>query len=310
MTNPSIDTLAAAEAAVSLGETDRPVLVRTYETIEIAADGRNLEILCVPFNTPAIVGDPPDYKPYREEFLHGAFAGATKAPNRVLLDFEHQTAMHGVLGHGAELTERADALYGRFRVTEHPDGDKALALVRDDVLKGASIMFKPLRSVRTPEGVVQRVKAHLDRVSLCRIPAFEQAQVLAVREAPPAAFIQVPVMPEHLTQRLAELGVEPLGQHTVVRNRWDASPGRYTDDEYQQACLIDRGGDLPVKERCALAVLEPNGDVNTHALTAAAARLSQVMNVTRDQRSAAARKLIRYYRLAEMTPPPNVTNLA
>lgn len=183
------------------------LLVRTFEAIEMAADGRNLEILCAPFNTPARVSDPPDFTPYDEEFLPGAFAGATKAPNRVLLDFEHQTAINGVLGHGAELQEREEGLYGRFRVTEHPDGDKALALVGAGVLTGASVMFRALRSIRSSAGVVQRVKVHLDRVSLCRVGAYEAAQVLAVRTAPTIDEEQIPQFDADLAESLAALGI-------------------------------------------------------------------------------------------------------
>lgn len=188
---------------------ERPLLVRTFEAIEVAADGRNLEILCVPFNTPARVADPPDFVPYDEEFLFGSMAGATKAPHRVLLDFEHQTSMSGVLGHAQELEERDDALYGRFRVTEHPDGDKALSLVREKVLTGASVMFKPLRSVRSAAGVVQRVKVHLDRLSLCRVGAYEAAQVLAVRSQDVIgdAVEEIPPFDPELAEQLVALGL-------------------------------------------------------------------------------------------------------
>lgn len=197
---------AADEAALLSDDTateDRPILTRTFEAIEMGTDGRNLEILCAPFNQPTQVADAPDYTPYMEEFLLGAFEGATRAPNRVLLDFEHQRAMNGVLGHGAELEERADALYGRFRITEHPDGDKALALIRDHVLTGASVMFKPLRSLRTPAGVVQRAKVHLDRVSLCRMGAYQEAKVLAVRNKT----VKFDPIPELNEERLRALGI-------------------------------------------------------------------------------------------------------
>ena len=204
MSEPVTDTpTETADEAVSSLPGDRPTLTRTFEAIEMGTDGRNLEILCAPFNTPTQVADPPDWQAYMEEFLPGAFAGATKAPNRVLLDFEHHTSINGILGHGAALEERADALYGRFRVTDHPDGDKALALIRDKVLTGASVMFKPLRTLRTAEGIVQRAKVHLDRVSLCRVGAYGDAQVLAVRQKP-VLFDPVPELNE---ERLKALGI-------------------------------------------------------------------------------------------------------
>lgn len=184
----------------------RPTLVRTFEpSIEVDADGRNLELLCAPFDVATEVADPPDWQPYLEAFERGAFAGATRAPNRVLLDFEHDRGMSGLLGHAAELREESGGLYGRFRVTEHPDGDKALSLVREGILTRCSVAFAPLRSRRSGSGVVQRMRVHLDRVSLCRVGAYSEAQVLAVRTAPLVE--QVPDLGEELRARLEAKGI-------------------------------------------------------------------------------------------------------
>lgn len=188
---------------------DRPTLARTVELTEIGTDGRNVEMLCAPFNTPATVIDPPDFSPYEEEFARGAFAGATKAPNRVLLEFEHfHPGLSGVIGHGASLEERDDALYGRFRVTEHSDGDKALQLIKDGVLTAASVFFAPIKSARSATGVMRRLYVKLDRVALCREGAYPQAQVLAVRSAPviPPADL-IPTFDPELAARLEAAGL-------------------------------------------------------------------------------------------------------
>jgi len=197
---------------------ERPLLARTFETgAEIAADGRNVELLCAPFDIPATVTDPPFYTPYEEEFARGAFSGATKAPNRVLLEFEHfHPGLSGVIGHGAELEERSDALYGRFRVTDHPDGDKALALIRDDVLKAASVFFQPIKSERREGGLMRRLKVRLDRVAIARVGTWPQAQILSVRTGPhvdddeePEIVSIAPALPgmdPELVARLAEHG--------------------------------------------------------------------------------------------------------
>lgn len=190
-------------------EAERTTLARTVELAEIATDGRNVEMLCAPFDTPAVVTDRGNPMPYEEEFARGAFAGATKAPNRVLLEFEHWSpGLSGVLGHGSMLEERDDALYGRFRVTEHPDGDKALALIRDGVLTAASVFFQPMKSARQASGVMRRLYVKLDRVALCREGAYPQAQVLAVRSAPvlpPEELI--PAFDPDLAARLEAAGV-------------------------------------------------------------------------------------------------------
>jgi hypothetical protein len=95
----------------------------------------------------------------------------------------------------------------------------------------------------------------------------------------------------------------------VTRKPWDGSAARFTDEQYQRSCLIDRGGDAPVKQRCSLPVLEPNGDLNANALGAAAGRLNQVQ-ATSAQKATAARKLIRYYGQADMDPPASLRAIA
>jgi HK97 family phage prohead protease len=118
---------------------------------------------------------------YRESFLPGSFQDAVREPHGVLLDFEHHVGIGDVLGHALQLRKQSDGLHGSFAVHDDSAGDKALRLVRDGVLGGVSMMFQPLQSRRTADGVVERVRVFLDRVSLCRSPAYEDAQVLVVR---------------------------------------------------------------------------------------------------------------------------------
>jgi HK97 family phage prohead protease len=210
-------------AEVAEGETivtpeeERYPHARTFEAVEIAADGRNVELLCAPFNVPALVADPPPYgdgRPYEEEFAPGAFARAVRAPNRTLLEFEHWApGLSGVIGHGAHLEERSDALYGRFRVLGGQDGDKALELVHSGALRSASVFFEALRSARTAAGGIRRLLVKLDRVALCREGSYPQAGVIAVRTAPlvvrldhaPASVL--PKFDPEVAARAADLGL-------------------------------------------------------------------------------------------------------
>lgn len=167
-------------------------ILRVFQA-DVVADfpKREIEGLVIPFDTVSRVADPPRFEPYEESVRAGAFRAVTGAPNRVLLDFEHYGAMDdvlgsmgsiaGTLGHARHLEETSSGLYGNFRVLRGSDGDKALELAQEGVLAGFSAAMKPLRSVRTARGVVERVKVHLDRVSLCRVGAYERARVMAVR---------------------------------------------------------------------------------------------------------------------------------
>jgi HK97 family phage prohead protease len=297
------------EGAVELESAERAPLHREFP-VEITADsdGRTVDVRIVPYGVKAMVSD--GGAPYYETWLPGVFEKQMNAANRVkvLLNFEHEQGLRGVVGHGVSLEDHPEGPQGTFRVHANADGDKALELINEGLLTGISLEAIPLKSRRVGD-VVERIRAHLDKVAFCRFPAFEQAQVLAVREAPVVPPEPAPV-PDEMTERLAALGVELLRRVTVVRKPWDGSAARFTDEEYQRSCLIDRGSDAPIKERCSLPVLEPNGDLNANALGAAAGRLSAVGNVSPAMKASAARKLVRYYRLADMEVPPNVQRLA
>lgn len=302
-------------APPTITDVERVTLVRTFDATLEAGDGRTLETRIVPYGTPAWVSDPPDFRRYKEQFAAGAFERQVSVPDRVRvwLNFEHERGLSGIVGHGVELRDGPDALNGSFRVHENSDGDKALQLVRDGLLTGLSMEFVALRSRRV-DGVIERVRAHIDKVSLCRTPAYEDAQVLAVRAAPVEPVVVAPVEDTELTGRLAALGVVPLARAATTSKPWDGSPTRFTDEQYLRSCLIVRAGDAPAKERGSLPVLEPDGTLNTNALAAAAAALAGarggVSNVSQAEKAAAARKLIRYYGAAGMTPPGSLLALA
>ena len=83
----------------------------TFEAELAAGDGRTIsEARIVPYNTPATVSDPPDFRLYQEMFVPGAFERQVNAPNRVpvWLNFEHEQGIRGLIGSGTELSDRAD----------------------------------------------------------------------------------------------------------------------------------------------------------------------------------------------------------
>jgi HK97 family phage prohead protease len=290
----------------------QPMIVREFPMEVEVGDGRTIDARIVPYNTVARVSDD-GVTAYDEMFLPGSFERQLKAPGsvKVFLNVEHEPGFRGVIGHGRELVDREDGLHGTFKVMENADGDKALELVREGLLNGISLEAKAMRS-RTINGVVERVRTHLDKVSLCRFPAYKDAGVLAVRTEP--LTIEPAPMSDELLERLAGLGVEPLRRVSVAKTAWDDAADRFTDDEYRQSCLIERAGDQPAKDRCLLPVLEPDGALNVNALAAAAQVLQggrpMLRNVTLAQKADAARKLLRYYRLAHQDPPGQLVALS
>lgn len=203
----------------------REPLLREFVAELAPGEGRTVDLRIVPYGVTAEVSD--GGPRYREEWAHGVFDDQLRAANRVdvLLNFEHQAGIGGLIGRGTQLDSRDDGLYGSFRIFDGQDGDKALELVAEGVLGGVSLEAYPKRSVRTTGGVVRRVKAHLDKVALCRRPAIPGAAVLAIREEVivDEELLAVDLDPE-LVARCRALGVE-------LPARYSTHPGEGTPDD-------------------------------------------------------------------------------
>lgn len=206
------------------------LLKREFAAEASVGDGRTIDLRMVPYDEAALVDDGDG--PYHEEFAPGAFDGQTEHAHRVYMNFQHEKGIRSVVGKGVTLESRPDALYGSFRAFEDADGDKALLLVREGVLTGASIEFMPKKggSIRTAAGVVRRIKAHLDAVALCRVGAYAGAGVIGTRGKDvddedehhilDATLIPAPIDPERV-ERLRAQGI-------VLPDRYQAHPAQDT----------------------------------------------------------------------------------
>jgi len=155
------------------------LLIRYYEAELVAdSDGRTLHGRCVPYDQPATVRDPGG-PPYEEAFARGAFRRALRAPQRVLLRFEHRAGLLDVAGYAETLEEKEDGLYGSFRTLDSQAGEQALALHRAGVLGYFSVGFSPIGNGRRRNGTTIRTHCHLDEVSLCREAAYPGTEVAA-----------------------------------------------------------------------------------------------------------------------------------
>jgi HK97 family phage prohead protease/HK97 family phage major capsid protein len=131
-----------------------------------------------------------------EEFVRGAFDGAE--PSRIkLMGLEH-AAQLGIghdgkprltrvpTGKGIAYEDREDGAYMTFRVSKTAAGDDQLALATDGIVTGASIEFMRVDGGTVTEKRGSRrhnrhVRADLRGVTTTYQPAYEGAQVLAVR---------------------------------------------------------------------------------------------------------------------------------
>jgi len=209
----STDTLAPAGEDTT--RTDDGVLRRTFAAEVTPGDGRTVDVRLVPFGERIQhndgLGGVPRGQMYEEEWMPGVFDHQLNAAHRVLANVEHEPGFGGIVGKGVALRSQTDGYHLSLRVLDGSDGDKFLQLVPEP-LDSVSLEAKPVKSVRSEAGVVQRVKAHLVGVAFTRFPAYQGAKVLAVREeaAPQLVderFLPVDMDPE-LVERCRRAGVE------------------------------------------------------------------------------------------------------
>lgn len=88
---------------------------------------------------------------------------------------------------------------------------------------------------------------------------------------------------------------------------WDGSAARFSDEEWIRSTVVDRGETFETpKERYAVPILEPNGDLNRAAVHNAAARINQV-DASPEAITAGKRKLVAAYRRLDEEPPEVLT---
>lgn len=154
-----------------------------YRMAETSVDtrARELDVLAVPYDTPARVMDNRRPEPYTETIAAGAFRHLPIRPNRIPLLRDHDLSR--TIGHcRAVHVNRPDGLHATVKVSRTPLGDESLELASDGSLH-VSIGFASDAGddVWTGRAAVVRRRCRLVELSLVPIPAYEGADVLAVR---------------------------------------------------------------------------------------------------------------------------------
>jgi len=144
---------------------------------------RTIDLIVMPYEREAIVEYEGRY--VREVVSRGAFDGIDQRPNRVKLNRDHdvtRTCGHAVTFHPS----REEGLVAEVRVSRTLLGEETLELASDGDL-GASAGFLPMPrpdAEEWPEQNLRRLnKIWLGHIAMTPVPAYEDAQVLAVRQA-------------------------------------------------------------------------------------------------------------------------------
>ncbi len=161
------------------------LFVRNDATLaDVDVRQRIIDLVAVPWNQEASV--PWRGEMWREVFRPGAFNGIEDHAGRIRVNREHVRG--DTVGNVVSLDPSAAiGMLARVKVPKTMRGDETLQLAEEDMVS-ASIGYytKQASDVNVNNRTKFRevVRAFLDHLSLVESPAYEGAQVLAVREAP------------------------------------------------------------------------------------------------------------------------------
>jgi hypothetical protein len=160
-----------------------PQEIRKLAVDFTAREGRTIIGRAMPYNVTADTG-----MFFTERFRPGVFTKSIAEAARALpLLREHEWDALP-LGRAMAWDDTDEALYGTWELDSRAEAKEAYRLVDEGYLRGLSVGFLPIRSDWTETEADGGQKAHVDRVearlvetSLCNVPVFEGAGVLATR---------------------------------------------------------------------------------------------------------------------------------
>jgi HK97 family phage prohead protease len=164
---------AVAPAAIELasdGELELTAVSGPEFRVNLAT--RTISGLAVPYAGATAINQGETYA-----FQRGSIAFTD--PKRVKVYVEHDKAR--VIGFATKLDDRPEGLYAELKIANIPEGDHALLMASEGLWDGLSAGFKAGgRFARQDDGVLFASGAPLSEISLCTVPAFEDARVTAV----------------------------------------------------------------------------------------------------------------------------------
>lgn len=165
---------------------EEPDVIFCRMASEVKVTAREIDVRAVPYSTPALVYDERENRVYTESMAPGAFTvDPPQRPNRVKVLRDHDATR--LVGHCRAIRpNKPDGLHCTFQISRTPLGNESLELARDGSLH-VSVGFAAHPSGdqwSEDRSSVVRTKCELWEVSLVPFPAYEGAEVLAVRRSP------------------------------------------------------------------------------------------------------------------------------
>lgn len=185
-----------------------PVEVRSSTIADVNVRQRLIDLIAVPWEQEAEVFWRGEL--WHEVFTRGAFAGLEEHAGRVRVNREHVIGQ--TVGKVVTFTDGEEGELARLKIAQTQLGDDTLALAEEDMIS-ASVGYQ----VQRPSDVrinnhtrTRRVnRAYMRHLAMVESPAYEGAQVLAVR-AEPSGLQVVEAQPLPPTPALDEFLNDPV----------------------------------------------------------------------------------------------------
>jgi HK97 family phage prohead protease len=158
----------------------REMLIRSAVPEDVRPDKREIDVLAVPYDVETQIYEQ-DGSKYRESIAPGAFANVAARADRVRVFRDHRPDR--VVGKCRTIDgDRTDGLHATLIIGRTELGNETLALAAEGMLD-VSIGFSPRTDQWSPgRTAVRRTSCWLHELSMVPLPAYETANVLAVRE--------------------------------------------------------------------------------------------------------------------------------
>ena len=159
------------------------LLFRSAQVVDVSFPERTIEMIVTPYEEETLA----DWKGrmVKEIFARGAFEGIQRRPNRIKVYRDHVDS-RSVVGKAVALhPSRDEGLVAEVKISDTDLGTETLTLAEDGVL-GASAGYLPMPGGEKwlTRSSVRILKGWLGHIALVPEPAYEGAQVLAVRSKP------------------------------------------------------------------------------------------------------------------------------
>lgn len=189
--------------------------MRTAEMIGVSFPKRTIELIVTPYEEETSV--PHQGRIVTEIFSRGAYDGIERRANRIRVNRDHQRER--TVGRALSLhPSRVEGLVAEVRIAQTPLGDETLTLADEGILD-ASAGYLPMAGGEKWEtrNRVRVTRAWLGHIAMTPDPAYESANVLAVRNASTLPEVAQPVS----TPNLARLEIQRLREeYAALDARW------------------------------------------------------------------------------------------